>query len=147
MIFTSVNIKSFRVMSLKVNQFPEDFHSTYLNVSNKVVNEEQRKVFGMLYFDKDPVRYSICVEQKKKDNPDKFGFNSILLPGGNYAKTSLINWESKLDSLKQVFDELKIKFLLDDSRPQIEEFKSKREMIIYFPIRKREEQLSLPLFN
>jgi hypothetical protein len=143
MIFTPYQFKPFRVMSLKVNRFPEEFQSTYSSVSNKMDDSVNRKLFGMMYFDKEPLNYSICIEQMKKDNPIKHGFESCLIPGGNYIKTSLINWELKLESLQQVFLELKSKYHLDDKRPQIEEFKSKREMIIYFPIKKREEQLVL----
>ena len=143
MIFTPYQFKPFRVMSLKVNRFPEEFQSTYSSVSNKMDDSVNRKLFGMMYFDKEPLNYSICIEQMKKDNHIKHGFESCLIPGGNYIKTSLINWELKLESLQQVFLELKSKYHLDDKRPQIEEFKSKREMIIYFPIKKREEQLVL----
>jgi predicted transcriptional regulator YdeE len=143
MIFTPYQFKPFRVMSLKVKRFPEEFHSTYSSVSNKMHDTTNRKLFGMMYFDKEPLNYSICIEQQKKDNPLVHGFESIILPGGSYIKTSLINWESKLESLQQVFIELKNKYLLDDKRPQIEEFKSKRELIIYFPIKKREEQLTI----
>lgn len=143
MIFTPFQFKPFRVMSLKVNRFPEEFQSTYSSVSDKMHDTTNRKLFGMLYFDKEPLNYSICIEQMKKDNPSKHGFESVIVPGGNYIKTSLINWEQKLENLQQVFIELKNKYLLDDQRPQIEEFKSKRELIIYFPIKKREEQLKL----
>lgn len=146
MIFKNYTLKPFSVMALKVNKFPEDFQSCYSLIGNKIKSISDRKILGTLYFTNDPIDYSICVEQRSTDSPELLGLVPQVLPGGNYIKTSLINWESKLDSIKEIYSELRTKYLLDDQRPQLEFFKSKRELTLYFPIKMREEQLKLDLF-
>lgn len=139
--YKTVSLPALQVMGIKVNRFPEDVQSTFDSLEKKVLRRTQRKMFGALNVSNEVPEYKACIEQGGLDNPLFLGLESYVLPGGKYISGKLINWSLNKDLIREMFGEMGHKYLLDASRPQLEYYKSKRELILMLPIMPREEQL------
>jgi hypothetical protein len=141
--YRTVSLPSLQVMGIKVNRFPEDVQSTFDSLEKKILKKSQRKMLGALNVSNDIPEYKACIEQSEIDNPAFLGLESYLLPGGKYISGKLINWTLNTHLIKEMFGEMSHKYLFDATRPQLEYYKSKRELILMLPIMPREEQLKL----
>lgn len=139
--YRTLNLPALQVMGLKVNRFPEDVQSAFDSLEKKILKRSSRKMLGTLNVNNDIPEYKACVEQVDLDNPDFLGLESSILPGGKYISGKLINWTMNTHLIKEMFGEMSYKYIFDASRPQLEFYKSKRELILMLPIVPREEQL------
>jgi len=144
--YKAQQIPSLQVMGMKVNRFPEDVQSAFTAIENKLVSKKNRKFFGALNVSNDIPDYTACIEQSLLDNPLALGLESYFLPGGKYITGKLINWTLNTHLIKEMFGEMGHKYLFDASRPQLEFYKSKRELVLMLPVMPREEQLKMELF-
>lgn len=139
--YRAVNLSPIQVMGIKVNRFPEDVQSAFDSLEKKIIKRSQRKMLGALNVSNDLPEYKACIEQSDIDNPAFLGLESYMLPGGKYISGKLINWTLNTHLIKEMFGEMSYKYIFDASRPQLEYYKSKRELILMLPIVPREEQL------
>lgn len=145
-IYKAQQIQALQVMGMKVCRFPEDVQATFSAIENKLIGKKNRKFFGALNVSNDVPDYTACIEQSFFDEPAKLGLESYQLPGGKYITGKLINWTLNTHLIKEMFGEMGHKYIFDASRPQLEFYKSKRELILMLPIMPREEQLKMDLF-
>lgn len=139
--YRTITLPSLQVMGIKVNRFPEDVQSTFDSLEKKVLKRANRKMLGALNVTNEMPDYTACIEQSQIDNPAFLGLDTYVLPGGKYISGKLINWTMNTHLIKEMFGEMSHKYLFDARRPQLEYYKSKRELVLMLPIMPREEQL------
>jgi hypothetical protein len=78
--------------------------------------------------------YRACVKVVEGENAESFGLENWTIPGGKYVSQRVSDWNSKLGELPGIFDKLAKGRKVDRSRPSIEYYRSKTELIIYLPV-------------
>jgi hypothetical protein len=144
--YRAQQIQSIQVMGMKVDRFPEDVQSAFSSLENKLHAKKNRKFLGALNVSNNTPDYTACIEQSIYDDPMSLGLQTYKLPGGKYITGKLINWTLNTHLIQEMFGEMGNKYIFDPSRPQLEYYKSKRELILMLPVLPREEQLKMELF-
>jgi DNA gyrase inhibitor GyrI len=78
--------------------------------------------------------YRACAGITEGDDPDEFGFDSWIIPGGLYASAKLKDWAEHTDEIEPVVSALLEANEVDHARPTIEFYRSQRELVLYVPI-------------
>jgi len=96
-----------------------------------------RKMFGVMYPQKN--EYFACVKLDDQFSDD-MGFERSTIPGGKYARKKIKNWSSKIQEIAPTFEQLKQDiidhgFEIDSLRPNIEFYRSFRELICMLPVK------------
>lgn len=79
--------------------------------------------------------YRACVATQAGDDAAALGLETGTIPGGEYASARLYEWQEKIDQIHQVFKDLQDGHTFDDSRPDVEFYRSARELVCFLPIR------------
>jgi hypothetical protein len=89
-----------------------------------------RKFYGIMQNGE----YKACVNKVESDNAKELGLLELMIPGGKYAKAKITDWERHIEEIGSVFETLKKKYSIDPSRPEIEFYRSQKELFIFVPI-------------
>jgi hypothetical protein len=141
----TVDIPGILTMSIVVKKFPEDVKDAFNSLEQKLSSKNGRQFLGAINVSNTNIEYKACLVQKAKNEHVTLGFDSYVIPGGKYITNKLVNWTKNTHLIKEMFEEMGYKFRFDANRPQLEYYKSNRELILMLPIIPREEQLSLAI--
>lgn len=78
--------------------------------------------------------YRACVALKDGDNPETFGLERWSIPGGAYVSAKIDDWPRYTHEIPRRFSDLEAGADIDTSRPEIEYYRTERELILYLPI-------------
>jgi hypothetical protein len=68
------------------------------------------------------------------EDPESLRFDRWTIPGGTYVMKKIINWNSKILQLPQIFDEMASGRKVDPGRPSVEYYRSQSELVLYLPV-------------
>lgn len=139
----TVELSSILTMSVKVEKFPEDVKGAFSSLEKKLHSKSGRQFFGAANVGQNDIDYQACLVQKDKFEHIVLGLQNYIIPGGKYVTNKLVNWRRNTHLIKEMFGEMEHKFRFDVNRPQLEYYKSNRELILMLPIIPKEEQLKL----
>ncbi len=80
-------------------------------------------------------KYRACVAIRDDDNPAALGLDTWTIPGGTYVRTKMENWSERTSEIGETFEALAAKYPVDPTRPEIEFYKSQKELILFMPIK------------
>ena len=89
-----------------------------------------RKFYGVMQNGE----YKACVSKIYSDDPNKLGLLTTTIPGGKYARTKIADWEKHVEEISSTFDKLRKDHTIDTSRPDIEFYRSQKELFLFVPI-------------
>lgn len=89
-----------------------------------------RKFYGTMH----DGEYRACVAVAEGDDPKKLGLRTAVIPGGEYFKEKIADWEQHVSEIAPTCNEIIKKFDFDDTRPIIEFYRSKAELFLFIPI-------------
>ena len=89
-----------------------------------------RRFFGI----HDGDEYRACVAAQDGDDPDALGLASGRIPGGDYERTRLADWQRHVDQIGPTFDAMAAAAEPDWSRPCIESYRSANELLLLLPV-------------
>ena len=104
-------------------------------LESKLSTLKKRRFFGVLSGKLDSGEYRACVEITDLDNPKSVELDSWTIPGGKYEQRKLWDWESKLDQIGKVTEQIIKEHGIDSARPTIEYYRSMKELRILIPIK------------
>lgn len=78
--------------------------------------------------------YRACVALKPSDDPDALGLGRTVIPGGAYAASKVRDWTRGPDAIRTAILALRHTHQTDDSRPDIEFYRSETDMLVYVPV-------------
>jgi hypothetical protein len=139
----TIELSSILTMSVKVEKFPDDVKGAFSSLEKKLHSKNGRQFFGAVNVGQSSIDYQACLVQKDKYEHIVLGLENYTIPGGKYVTNKLVNWSKNTHLIKEMFCELEHKFRFDANRPQLEYYKSNRELILMLPIIPREEQLKM----
>ena len=79
--------------------------------------------------------YRACVVQLDGDEPEKLGLETFTIPVSDYAAKKLMNWQTQLQLIPEIFNELSSKHEIRKNVPFLEYYKSEQELILMVPIK------------
>jgi len=89
-----------------------------------------RRFYGVVLGDE----YRACVAIDASDDPLALPHPTWILPGGKYARRRILDWEHHLDSIGPTFEALLRRPDVDPSRPCIEVYGSRKELLVMVPV-------------
>jgi hypothetical protein len=94
------------------------------------------KMYGVFWGD--PERYFACLRLDAK-GADDLGFERAVVPGGPYGRRMVRDWSVRIAELPGIFDGLledlvAAGFLIDTTRPSIEYYRRRDELIVMAPV-------------
>lgn len=108
-------------------QAPEAFKALEARLSSL----RGRKFYGVVVGDE----YRACVAIDSSDDPRALPYPTWILPGGKYVRRRILDWEEHLDLIGPTFKALLRRPGVDASRPCIEFYSSRRELLVMVPVR------------
>lgn len=139
----TIDFSGINALYTRVSDFPLGVEYSFKKMELKLQKSIKRKFFGALLHCENEVVYHACASQIMPNEHLVCGFQHVEIPGGKYMSYTLQNWSKNTHLIKEIFQELEHKYLFDTSRPQLELYRSNKELEIMLPIKNREEQLRL----
>ena len=137
-----VNFSGLNAIYTQVLDFPIGVDYSFRKMEINLPKSSKRKFFGAISHKGNEVIYQACASLLKENEELNSGYEKVFIPGGKYVLYTLENWSKNTHLVKEIFEELQHKYLIDPNRPQLEHYRNKKELEIMLPIKNREEQLS-----
>jgi len=129
-----VDLKDINVLSVKADNFPEGIGDAFIRLESKLPSLKGRKFYGTLLSKPEGAEYRACIVPLNENEISALAFEPYTIPGGKYCKTTVKDWENKTNDIKIVFNNLAQNQKVDNKRPQIEFYKSQKELILFLPV-------------
>jgi hypothetical protein len=120
------------VMGEKGRPIGEQAPKAFQELESKLPSLQGRKFYGVVFAG---CEYRACVALAESDDPTSLPFTTWVIPGGKYARRKIENWEEHIDSIGPTFDSLRRENKFDPDRPDIEFYRSQRELLVMVPVK------------
>ena len=107
-------------------QAPEAFVRLESNLSSL----KGRKLYGVIIGDE----YRACVAIGPLAEPSSLPYPTWKIPGGSYARRRIPDWEENLQLIGPTFEALCKRSDFDSSRPLVEYYRSRKELLLMAPV-------------
>jgi len=104
----------------------------FKRLESKIPTMKGRRFYGT--FNPFTDEYRACVQVREGEDAESMGLEDWTIPGGRYARQRVMDWNSKLPELPQIFMKLAEGKKVDRSRPSVELYRSQKELIIFLPV-------------
>ena len=78
--------------------------------------------------------YRACVAIESQDVPASMDLETWTIPGGAYVRRKMERWPERLAEIGQVFDVLAAEHPRDPARPNIEFYRSQKELLLFMAV-------------
>jgi len=105
------------------------------DLESKLPTIRGRKFYGTFRPLPEGEEYFACVERIAGDDAFRMGVEVGSIPGGLYARRKILDWEQVIAAgkLTSIFEEMVRAYDIDSSRPDIEFYRSMKEMHLLVP--------------
>ena len=125
-------LEPIRVMYVRAASAPVGVQRAFDELESKLSTMKGRRFYGT--FDMKTKEYRACVEQVEGDDPVSLGLATCTIPGGRYVRQKVDDWGSKLHQIPQLFEGMAQGRRADPSRPSLEFYRSRSELVLYLPV-------------
>jgi hypothetical protein len=77
------------------------------------------------------------VATEAQDAPAAMGLETWIIPGGAYARRKLEGWSERLPEIGETFRAMATEFPSDPARPNIEFYRSQKELLLFMAVASR----------
>jgi hypothetical protein len=95
---------------------------------------KQRRFYGTFQPPDGP--YRACVAIASGDDPRAMGLAEWTIPGGEYGRGKLENWEDHIPEIGRTFERMARECERDPSRPSVEFYRSQKELVLLCPVKR-----------
>lgn len=129
-------IENIPIAQVKAEGGPAGAQKAFAQLESRMQTLKGRKMYGLFYQKTGEYYASVRLDEQQQDN---MGFDTSIIPGGEYATTKINNWSERVNEIGSLFDTLESEcarsgFRIDGDRPHIEFYRSQRELIIMIPV-------------
>ena len=121
--------KPFTVFGRKVTTFPDGIGEAFTDLSHNVSNGSTRDYYGISYCENNEIQYFVTTSEIFEGEAQRLDSTVFEIDTGNYLAVTLKEWQTKTDSIKNIFHEMMQDHRIDLGKPCIEWYKSEDEMI------------------
>jgi hypothetical protein len=122
------------VMSIKASDMQLGIPTAFAKLEMVLPSLKGRHFYGACRCVGTALEYWACVAPFVDTEFELYGLEPFTLPEGKYAYCKLLNWAEQVTKIKHVFMDMENYFAHDSSRPQIEDYRSQNELVLYLPI-------------
>ena len=126
-----------RLITSRSRQFPEGNRAAFLDLESRLETLQGRKFYGLVWESKDSLDYFAGLVPASSEEESRFqaeGFEVTEIAPGPCARFKLRDWISKTDQIGSIMGALISEFGYDSSRPQLEFYRSQRELHLLLPV-------------
>lgn len=118
-----------QVFGRLVKTFPNGIGDAF-DALMKAIGDDKRSYYGISKMDdKGAILYWAAAEEKTAGEAEKYKYERMVIPGGDYLSEPVLNWKEKTDCIKDVFHEMMKDERADAAKPCIEWYYKDDEML------------------
>lgn len=118
------------VFGFTVKSFPAGIGEAFELLIKTIPGGFDRPYYGISYVDENGrMIYKATALEKFESEAEKYRFEQITIPKGEYLAITVYDWRSKTDCIKDVFNEILQDRRADKTKPAIEWYKNNDEMM------------------
>jgi hypothetical protein len=129
-----IKMDELNLMYVQASSFPEGVEEAWRQLESRLPTIKGRKFFGTSQLVGEKIEYRACVAPSDESEPSRLGLEIFTIPRGNYASKKLVDWTKQTSLIKTIFEELSSKYTVDSTRPHIEFYRSREELVLMVPI-------------
>jgi hypothetical protein len=130
-----VTLDDVKVMFVVSPSGPQGAGEAFDRLEARLPSLKGRKFYGTLLNGE----YRACVALGAQDAPAGMGLQTWTIPGGVYARRKLERWSERLPEIGQIFGALAAEYARDPARPNIEFYRSQKELLLFMAVASRAE--------
>ena len=128
-----VTLDDVKVMFVVSANGPQGAGLAFDRLEARLPSLKGRKFYGTLLNGE----YRACVAIEAQDAPAAMGLDTWIIPGGAYARRKLEGWSERLPEIGETFRALAAEFPADPTRPNIEFYRSQKELLLFLAVASR----------
>jgi hypothetical protein len=128
-----VTLPDVRVMYVESTTGPAGAANAFDTLEARLPSLKGRKFYGTFQPPAGP--YRACVAIEPTDDVAALAFQTCTIPGGKFSQAKIPNWEQHLPEIGKTFQRMSEENEHDISRPNIEFYRSQRELILFLPVK------------
>ena len=125
-----VTLDPVKVMFLVSPSGPQGAGEAFDRLEARLPSLKGRKFYGTLLNGE----YRACVALEVQEPPAAMGLETWTIPGGAYARRKLEGWPERLPEIGQIFGELAAEYPRDPTRPNVEFYRSEKELLLFMAV-------------
>jgi len=125
-----VTLEDVKVMFLVAPSGPRGAGESFDGLEARLPSLKGRKFYGTMLNGE----YRACVALEAQDAPAAMGLETWTIPGGVYARRKLERWSERLPEIGQIFGALAAEYPRDPTRPNIEFYRSQKELLLFMAV-------------
>ena len=136
---TFVNQAPLRLVTAKSNSFPDGNRAAFRSIESQLSTLRGRKFYGLAYESDGGLDYYaglVPINEIEERRFAELGFPVVAIHGGSCARVKLSDWTSKTELIGPTFRVMIETHGIDHSRPQMEFYRSLRELHLLLPVPK-----------
>lgn len=125
-----VTLEDIKVMFVGSPSGPQGAGEAFDRLEARLPSLKGRKFYGSILNGE----YRACVALEAQDSPAAMGLETSIIPGGVYARRKLERWPERLPEIGRIFAELAAEYPRDPARPNIEFYRSQKELLLFMAV-------------
>jgi hypothetical protein len=130
-IVTSPDIDVMYLAGAAGKSIAEQAPEAFRKLEAKLGPLQGRRFYGVVVGDE----YRACVAIRPDDDAGALSLARWAIPGGRYIRRKIPNWEANLPLIGTTFETLRRRDDFDASRPCVEFYRSRQELLLMAPVR------------
>jgi hypothetical protein len=119
-----------KVFGIEVKTFPAGIDEAFRELIRKTGDlPGARNYYGVSSMKDARIIYKAVAEQKFNDEAEKLNFEKSIIEKGAYLFTTLKNWRTQTNCIKDIFHEMMNNDRTDKTKPCVEWYKNDEEML------------------
>ncbi|HTP54932.1 MAG TPA: hypothetical protein VML94_08270 [Thermoplasmata archaeon] len=105
-------------------------------LESKLASLRGRHFYGTIRILPEGEEYFACVQRQEGEEPERMDLELGRIPGGLYVRRKITDWESIIAAgrLPSIGREMAETYTVDPSRPEIEYYRSRKELHLLVPV-------------
>ena len=132
-----INQSQLHLITAKSKHFPEGNKEAFDSIEAHLKTLKGRKFYGLVYESEEGFDYYAGLvpdDEIEERKLTELGFPIMEIDGGACARVTLVDWTSKTDQIGSAFAAMIDEYGIDPSRPQIEFYRSLKELQLLSPV-------------
>lgn len=126
-----VTLEDIKVMFVVAPSGPQGAGEAFDRLEAPLPSLKGRKFYGTMLNGE----YRACVALEAQDAPAAMGLETWTIPGGDYVRRKLERWPERIPEIGQIFGALAAEHPRDPARPNIEFYRSQKELLLFMAVR------------
>ncbi|NNC89135.1 MAG: hypothetical protein HKN82_11810 [Akkermansiaceae bacterium] len=134
---TMIDQAPLRLIVAKSKSFPDGNRDAMASIESKLETLRGRRFYGLAYESEDGIEYYAGIlpaDDAEEKELVQEGFSVLDIAGGACARIKMADWASKVDQIGPTFGAMAREYGFDATRPQIEFYRSMKELHLLLPV-------------